>query len=686
MSPPPQPGDLVGHYRIDALLGVGGMGIVYAATDVRLHRPVALKMITGGLDGSPELAARFRREAATLARLDSPHVIAIHDVGEHDGSAYLVTQLVRGGDLGGLIRARGSLPARLALELCAQVAAALRDAHAVGVVHRDVKPTNVLLRDADAERPHAYLCDFGIAHSADRPDGLTAPGSVAGSWGYLAPERTRGSVGTPASDLYSLGCLVHATLTGRQPYAGSDIDVALAHASAPIPQLPGADVLTAGINTVLRTSMAKDPADRYPDAERMRLDLLALAAGRPPLTGSPQPEKTTEPEKTAEPPPRWRRIDLVLAGVVVLAGAGLVATFVAGAVDESSEPTGETTSPAPRAVAGDDVTADYDGDGLGDVVAAYTLDGDGPDPRRELGIFTSTGATFADPRPVAVPDGDLVGLLRADLDEDTGDEAYVVGFGEVDDGLGFELTPVLGGDPVTAPGVPDSNLALAAGDFTGDGRTDLAVIGGNDRKAFVYVFSSRTGQAFDTPDVWLRVEGWVLTEDDLAVGDFDGDGRDDLALTGRADPDDDESDATVELLASTGKDFVVTGPPRRVADGGAGIVQGGDVDGDGQDELVVVGGPDAAVRVLEGGAGFGAAARWGVATTDGERGVIDTVAVGDFDGDGRDDVAAFPARTGETSVLDVSLSTGAAFDEAAPWLELATPDADAAEPAFANGS
>ena len=172
---------------------MGGMGVVYAATDTRLDRRVALKLVSGQLAGDPSFVTRFQREAAVLARLDSPHIVAIFDHGEQDGTPYIATQYVGGGDLGALIAGRGALPPQLALRVCAQIAGALADAHRVGVIHRDVKPSNVLLRDPDAAELHAYLCDFGIAQTES--EGLTTAGAIAGSWAYLAPERANGDGG-----------------------------------------------------------------------------------------------------------------------------------------------------------------------------------------------------------------------------------------------------------------------------------------------------------------------------------------------------------------------------------------------------------------------------------------------------------------------------------------------------------
>ncbi|MDO9457073.1 serine/threonine-protein kinase, partial [Nocardioides sp.] len=266
-----------GRYRVEHQIGQGGMGVVHLATDTVLQRPVALKVVTAVLADSDEFRARFAHEAEALARLDSPHIIQIFDHGEQDGVPYIATQYVAGGDLGGLLAERGPLPSAMAASVCAQVADALHDAHRIGIVHRDVKATNVLVRDPAAADLHVYLCDFGIAKSDDS-DGMTRPGGVAGTWAYLSPERADGSPATPASDVYAAGCLLWTCLTGAPPFGGTEAQVVLAHQNAPVPQLAdGGDPATAMINRVLARALAKDPAARYADAAELRGDLTAAA-------------------------------------------------------------------------------------------------------------------------------------------------------------------------------------------------------------------------------------------------------------------------------------------------------------------------------------------------------------------------------------------------------------------------
>lgn len=264
-------GEQVGPYRVDAELGRGGMGTVYRATQAGLNRPVALKILDPRLAADHVFVERFHREAAILASLDSPHIIQIFDHGEIDGNLYLATQYVAGGDLHQLVRSAGPLRPETALLVYGQILSALRDAHAGGIVHRDVKPSNVLLR-ADNDEPFAYLCDFGIAKAQDT--GLTETGAVAGSWAYLSPERHSGEPASAQSDIYSAACVLWFMLTGRGVYTGTDVEVAVSHLNAAIPQLRGVDPLILELNGLFRTCLAKDPAERPLDAA------AALAASR----------------------------------------------------------------------------------------------------------------------------------------------------------------------------------------------------------------------------------------------------------------------------------------------------------------------------------------------------------------------------------------------------------------------
>lgn len=306
---PPGRGSRIGPYRLVRELGRGGMGVVHEAVDTSLDRRVALKVISPRLAGDPAFRARFVREARAQASLDSPHVVPVYAHGEADGALFIVTRLVPGGDLGARLRARGALPPGLAVELVAQVATGLADAHARGLVHRDVKPANVLL-EARRDGGSAYLTDFGIA---GREDEQPAVRGAAGTPAYLAPELSAGGRPGPAADVYALGCVLWAALTGRPPYAAtSDAGLVAAHRSAPVPQLAGLGPWERAANRVLRTALAKRPEQRYPSAAAVRDDLRELGRRWP----APTRVRPASPGR----PGRRRRPGVVTA---VAAGAAL---------------------------------------------------------------------------------------------------------------------------------------------------------------------------------------------------------------------------------------------------------------------------------------------------------------------------------------------------------------------------
>jgi serine/threonine-protein kinase len=323
------------------------MGVVFEAHDEVLDRQVAIKIISPHLADDPGFRDRFIREARSLASLDSAHVVHVYAHGEatpeEGGRLYLVTQLIPDGDLGGLLQAYGAPPHAMALDLMAQVADGLADAHAAGLIHRDIKPANVLLRRR-ADGNQAYLSDFGIARHVEGDLSGTTTGTM-GTPTYMAPELHLGDPPGVASDVYSLGCLLWACLTGRAPYAGtSDYQVVKAHLEEPVPQLEPTSELAVEANRILRTAMAKSPADRYASAAAMRDDLRRAAAL------SSEPEVTDEeraPEGSGTPRADRRRL-----GVAVAAAAGVVLLVVGLAVaiaprggddDSSSSPSGPST-------------------------------------------------------------------------------------------------------------------------------------------------------------------------------------------------------------------------------------------------------------------------------------------------------------------------------------------------------
>ena len=259
-----------GPYRLEHLLGRGGMGEVHRAWDTRRGRTVALKRLPAPLAGDPEFQARFRRESALAAQLSEPHIIPIHDFGEINGTLFIDMRLVDGTDLASVVKSEGPMAPRRAIGILAQVAGALDAAHAAGLVHRDVKPSNVLVRGHD-EDEFAYLIDFGIARAAagqTSGPALTLTGATLGTLDYMAPERFENRPVDGRADVYSLACMLFELLTGAAPFRGRT-PVGMIHAHVTLdPPRPSAHRpgLPPGLDDVVVRGMAKRPGQRYPTA------------------------------------------------------------------------------------------------------------------------------------------------------------------------------------------------------------------------------------------------------------------------------------------------------------------------------------------------------------------------------------------------------------------------------------
>jgi DNA-binding beta-propeller fold protein YncE len=252
----PAIGSTLAGYRIESLIARGGMGVVYRATQVALERPVALKVIAREHAGDEGFRRRFLAESRLAARLEHPSVVPVYDAREEEGELFVAMRLVEGGDLRKLIDRKGPLEPSHAVALLGQIAEALDAAHAAGIVHRDVKPHNILV-----EGECAYLSDFGLAKAyADTGPGSGA--SIVGTVEYMAPEQWRGERVGPAADVYALGCVLYEALTGIVPFARKEADTE--------PELPE------GIEAVVERAVSKDPADRY----RTAAELIAAAAER----------------------------------------------------------------------------------------------------------------------------------------------------------------------------------------------------------------------------------------------------------------------------------------------------------------------------------------------------------------------------------------------------------------------
>src|SRR3954452_1890375 len=259
-------GKVVAGYRIESVIGRGGMGVVFRATQIALRRAVALKVISPDLAADDMFRDRFRRESEIAASLEHPHVIPIHEAGEVDGLLFVSMRYVEGTDLRAAIRAHGALtPARTA-RIVSQIASALDAAHASGLVHRDVKPANILLARTHPE--HAYLTDFGVVKQIEATSSLTQTGQFVGTVSYVAPEQLRGDTVDARADVYSLGCVLHEALTGETPFGRrSPVALMYAHLNEQ-PHVPSVERvgLGAAFDGCVEVALSKDPAGRFATA------------------------------------------------------------------------------------------------------------------------------------------------------------------------------------------------------------------------------------------------------------------------------------------------------------------------------------------------------------------------------------------------------------------------------------
>ena len=355
------PGDDFGEYRIEGLAGRGGMGLVYRARQRRPDRIVAIKVIAPELAADPDFRRRFERESASAAQIEHPNVIPVYEVGEEEGLLYIAMRYVDGVDLGRLRAEAGRLEGTRAANLIAQAAAALDAAHAHGLVHRDVKPGNVLVGASD----HVYLTDFGLTKRVSDTRGLTRTGMFVGTVDYVAPEQVEGRSLDARADVYALGCVLYELLAGTVPFPrDSELATLYAHVHDLARPLTG---VPAPLAQAVARAMAKRPADRFQSAGDFGRAARAGAAGRvdrgigqsvavgdaaisdlaaPTEIAEPVPTEIAEPVPTeiAEPVAAERRTrrPWALAG----AGAFVVAIGAAAAVALSSggpEPTTTTT-------------------------------------------------------------------------------------------------------------------------------------------------------------------------------------------------------------------------------------------------------------------------------------------------------------------------------------------------------
>jgi hypothetical protein len=341
----PHSSTVVAGYRIDGTLGEGGMGTVYRATQLSLERVVALKVLTAELSADPGFRERFRREGLLQAALDHPHIVTVYEAGEAEGRLFLAMRMVEGPTLKDLI-VRRQLDDRRALRLLTQVAEALDAAHAKGLIHRDVKPQNVLVGAGD----HAYLADFGLTKGHDDA-GMTETGQFVGTIDYISPEQARGESATARSDVYALTAVLCECLTGQVPFVrATEERVLLAHLSEPPPRLSQVrSELPAAMDEVVARGMAKAPADRPMSAGELMLEARRALGATPesspsafadtrlrPSAGTP----TRGPRSAAPSDPGATRLAAAAAGSAgapeALAGESAAATRTAGAGPPSS--------------------------------------------------------------------------------------------------------------------------------------------------------------------------------------------------------------------------------------------------------------------------------------------------------------------------------------------------------------
>ena len=359
---------LGGRYELGPVLGYGGMAEVRRGRDVRLGRDVAIKMLRSDLARDPSFQGRFRREAQSAASLNHPSIVAVYDTGEDtqngESTPYIVMEYVEGRTLRQVLEAEGRLLPQRALEITAQICTALDEAHRAGIVHRDVKPGNVMLTPSGEVK----VMDFGIAPALTSTSTMTQTAAVIGTAHYLSPEQARGEHVDARSDVYSVGCLLYELLTGGPPFSG-DTAVAVAYQHVredPVPPSRLESDVTAPVDAIVLKAMAKNPANRYQTAGDMRADIERALAGRPveatPILADDSSMLVPAPATTVmlrQQQPRTGRaaayIGLAIATVAVFVIALLVARgLLSGGSGEVNTPNlvGQTQADAQSILAG----------------------------------------------------------------------------------------------------------------------------------------------------------------------------------------------------------------------------------------------------------------------------------------------------------------------------------------------
>ena len=344
----PAPGAEFAGHLIEAVIGEGGMGVVYRARNVALDRERALKVLSPGLSADARFRERFRRESRLAASIEHPNVIPVHQAGEEGGQLYLAMRLVEGSDLRQMVILEGPLEPGGAAAVVSAVAAGLDAAHAAGLIHRDVKPANVLV-GAEADAGRVYLTDFGISRTTAGGETVTGTGELVGTADFIAPEQIAGEPVDHRADIYALGAVLHYALTGQAPFPReNELATLFAHTNAPRPR-PSA--VRAGLSPLLdpivERAMAVDPADRFQSAGALARELDAAVEGDEtvPLAPSrPAPPPTADaPALRPRPSRRWPWF-----AAAAIAVAAAVAGLIVGAGDDGDGAPEPTAAPAPQ--------------------------------------------------------------------------------------------------------------------------------------------------------------------------------------------------------------------------------------------------------------------------------------------------------------------------------------------------
>src|SRR4051794_28031458 len=371
-SPELRMGEEFAGHRIDGVLGRGGMGVVYQATDLRLDRVAALKVITPALSSDEDFRRRFQRESQLAASVRQQNVVTIFQAGEAEGLLFVTMELVRGSDLRAYLTEHGRLDLGSVSTITTQVAAALDAAHAAGLVHRDVKPANVLMAGGPGPL-QVYLTDFGLTKRTSSQSGITKTGLFVGTIDYAAPEQIKGWPVDARADVYALGCVVFEMLAGVPPFRReNEYATMYAHTSEPAPPLSSLVAVSPALDAVVARALEKEPDARYPSAGDFARALSAAVAGQAPSepertvavgrAAPPPPPPTPQghpvygyglhPETTVVPPQRrsWLPV-LVVVAAVLLAGGVAAAVLLGGSGDSGGgKPASQPLSQPPTSV------------------------------------------------------------------------------------------------------------------------------------------------------------------------------------------------------------------------------------------------------------------------------------------------------------------------------------------------